>query len=161
MLTGMKLYAVGIAHLVVMTVDALSVGLEAAQHVVVDHTLVVVLQTALTDGQGFVAHERRGDETIAQVTVDAVGRHMDLERLVMRPLLAVAHKHIHVDVATLSCQRLPVGHRRLHLVLANHLDAITLIAGNHAVGLLVVKFEGQRSYVLGNGHIDDIRIDLW
>ena len=50
-LTRMELHPVGIIVLVMMTVDALSFHFLTAQHIVVDHALVVILQATLTDGQ--------------------------------------------------------------------------------------------------------------
>ena len=53
-LTGMKLHALRVILLVVMTVNALSSFFKTAEHIVIDDTLVIVLQTTLTDGQRLV-----------------------------------------------------------------------------------------------------------
>ena len=159
LLTGMELHALWVILLVVMTVDALSLDLEATEPVIVDDALVVVLETALADGEGLVADERRGDETIAQIGVDTIRRHMDGERLVVRPLVAVLHIHIDTDITSLCRQFLPLAQGGLHLILAHHLDTVSLIACYHAVGLSI-ELEGQRGDVLGDGHIDDVGIDL-
>ena len=52
----MELHALWIVLLVVMTVDALSLRAIAfrTEYVVEDDALVIVLQTALTDGQVFI-----------------------------------------------------------------------------------------------------------
>ena len=97
LLTGMKLHALRVSLLVMVAVDALSLLLEAAKHIVVDDTLVVVLQTTLADGQGLVADERGWNETIAEIRVNAVCRHIDIEGLIVRPLVVVAGIDIDVD----------------------------------------------------------------
>ena len=62
---------------------------------------------------------------------------MNGKGFVVGPLVAVPDKHIHVDIACLSRQLTPLVHRRLHLVLADHLHAVSLIAGYHTVSLSV------------------------
>ena len=159
LLTGVELHALRVPLLVVVAVDALAFPLETAEHVVVDDALVVVLQAALTDGKRLVADERRGNETVAKVGVDAVRRHIDTEGLVMRPLPIAAGIDIDADGTAASRQGTPFVHRRLHLALADHLLAAGRIAGNHLVGLFV-QLEGQRRYVHRDGHVHIVRVNL-
>ena len=56
-----------------VTIDALAIFLETAEHIIVDDTLVIVFQTALVDGQRLIADERREDKTVTQIAVDAIG----------------------------------------------------------------------------------------
>ena len=72
-LTGMKLHTRRIVLLVMVTIDALAVFLETAELIIVDNALVIVFQAALVDGQCLVADKRREDETVAQITIDAIG----------------------------------------------------------------------------------------
>ena len=99
----MELHASRIVLLVVVAVDALAVALETAEHVVVDDALVIVFQTTLTDGKRLVADERGRNKTETQVGVNAVRRHMDGERLIVRPLISVACKDVNADVTALGC----------------------------------------------------------
>ena len=50
-LTGMKLHALRVILLIVVTVDALTVFLESTEHIIIDDALIIVFQTALTNGQ--------------------------------------------------------------------------------------------------------------
>ena len=50
-LACVELHLLGIVHLIVVAVDALSVHLVATKHVVVDDALVVVLEATLVDGE--------------------------------------------------------------------------------------------------------------
>ena len=159
LLTGVELHALRVPLLVVVAVDALALALEAAEHIVVDDTLVVVLQATLADGECLVADERRGNETVTQVGVDAVRRHIDAEGLVVRPLPVAAGIDIDADSAASSRQRSPFVHRRLHLALADHLLVTCRIAGYHLVGLFV-QLEGQRRYVHRYGDVHIVRVNL-
>jgi hypothetical protein len=69
----MELHALRIVPLVVVAVDALSVFLETVQNVVVNHALVIVLQTSLIDSQSLVGYKRRGYQSVADIGVYGVG----------------------------------------------------------------------------------------
>ena len=119
-LTGMELHAIRIILLVVVAVDALSatLSLRAAKYVVINHALVVVLQTSLADSQFLVTHIRRIDKAVTDIWVDAVLRHIDVERLVFRPLTVVAGIYLHPDILTGSHKSLPVVPIGLYLTAA-------------------------------------------
>ena len=53
-LTGMELHTFRVILLIVVAVDTLSLSTLRAKDVVIDDALVVVLQTALADGQFFI-----------------------------------------------------------------------------------------------------------
>ena len=96
-LTGMKLHALRIVLLVAVTVDALSLRGCRAEHIVVDDALVVVLETALADGQFLVRYIRRRDETVADVGINRVVGDIDGEGLIAHPLAVVLREHLHAD----------------------------------------------------------------
>ena len=64
-LAGMKLHAFRVVLLVVMAVNALCFFLKTAEHIVINHTFVVILQTTLIDGQCLITNKRGVDKTIA------------------------------------------------------------------------------------------------
>ena len=68
----MKLYTFRVVLLIVVAVDALAILLITTEYIIINDTLVIVFQTTLTDGQGLVSDERGKDETITQITVNAV-----------------------------------------------------------------------------------------
>ncbi len=86
-LACVELHAPRVVVLVVMAVDALAVFLSGAEGVVVDDALVVVLQATLSDGEVLVGAERGGNDAVADIGVDGVGRDADGEGLVARPLV--------------------------------------------------------------------------
>ena len=116
-LAGMELQAPGVVLLVVVAVDALPGLLCRAEHIVIDDALVVVLQAALADGQFLIADEGGVDEAVAQIAVDAVGRHIDTEGPVVGPLSCLAGIDVHGDGIALGplCQLAPVAEARLRL----------------------------------------------
>ena len=59
-LTSVELHSLWVVILVVMAVDALSLFLKTAEHIVVDDAFVVVFQTALINGQFFIGDIRCG-----------------------------------------------------------------------------------------------------
>ena len=63
-LACVELHLLGVVHLVVVAVDALSVDLVAAEHVVVDDALIVVLEAALVDGELLVGDVGGRDESV-------------------------------------------------------------------------------------------------
>ena len=85
-----------------MTIDALSFHFLTAQHIVVDHALVVILQATLTDGQLLVRDERRVNTTIADIGIYGIRRYEDLERLEARPLIIFACIHLHLNGSALG-----------------------------------------------------------
>ena len=164
-LTCMELHACGVILLVVMTVDALSFALPflAAQDIVVDHTLIVGLQTALTDGQFLVADIRGVDETVAEVGIDAVLGHIDIEGFVFRPLSVVTREHLHPDllVGSLRHEALPIITVGLYLVTFE--QQLLTVGGepcHHAFSLLC-HLERQRRHIHRHRHALVIRVDVW
>ncbi len=157
----MELHTLGIILLVVMAVDALSVDLEAAEHIVVDNTFIVVFQTTLTDGECLVADVRRRYETEAEPRVDAVGRDGNGERTVVCPAVVAAGEHIDLNVLAFGSSRqlTPFVDVGLHLVGTDNLIVAELVACHHPVGLLV-KLEGQRCDVHRNGDVDIVGVDF-
>ena len=53
-MTGVELHTVRIILLVVVAVNTLPFATFSTKHIVIDHALVVVLQTALVDRQLFI-----------------------------------------------------------------------------------------------------------
>ena len=163
-LTGVELHARGVVLLVVVAVDALSFAgaLLAAEDVVVDDALVVVLQMALADGQFLVAHVGGRDESIAQVRVDAVVGDVDVEGLVLRPLASVAGIDLHADAlgSGLRHKALPVVVTGLNLVAP---EQQFLAAGreprHHLLGL-AGHLERQRRHVHRHRHLPVVGIDV-
>ena len=160
-LTGMELHATGVVLLIVVAVDALAFFLEATEHVVVDDALVVVFQTALVDGQCLVADERGEDETVAEIAVDSVGRHVDAEGLVVGPLVSLSCIDVDGDGTALGLlrERAPVVDIGLRLAFTYYFLIAHGIAGNHPVGFLV-ELEGERGHVDRDGHVGIVGIDL-
>ena len=105
-LTGMELHPLRTVVLIAVAVDALSLVLLGTQHIVVDDTFLIRLQTSLTDGQYLVADIGGGNQTVAQIGVDGIRRDMDIERLIAHPLSVVAGKDLHLEgfALCLVCQ---------------------------------------------------------
>ena len=161
-LAGMELHALRVAVLVVVAVDALAVLLRGAEHVVVDDALVVALQATLVDGQLLVCDVAGRDEAIGEPRVDAVGRHVDMERLIAQPLAVALGKHLHADSLVLCSlgQPAPVGRSGHHLAPFTHrLLAACSQARHHFVGL-VHELEVEGRHVDGNGHIGIVGVDI-
>ena len=156
-LTCVELHALRVVLLVVVAVDALSVTLEATQHIVVDDTLVVVFQTTLVDGQRLVRHKRRSNQTIADVRVDGVGRNMDVERLEVIPLRAVARVNIHRNVASFRFLRQSAPFVDVGLSVAHDGIVADSVACHHLVAS-AIELESQRSNVHGHRHVNIVRI---
>ena len=122
MLTGMELKAVGVVLLVVVAVDALPFCRLCTEHVIVDDTLVVVLNATLTDGQVFVDDIRRRNQAVANIGIDGVGRYVDIERLETRPLVVGLNINLHLNSLALGIlgQSLPVVCIGLYFRSATH-----------------------------------------
>ena len=103
MLTGVELHAVGVVLLIVVAVDALSLGAFRAEHIVIDDGFIVVFQTALVDGQFLIGDIRGGNEAVADVGIDAVGRHIDVEGLEARPRVVLLRVDLYLDGIALGC----------------------------------------------------------
>ena len=101
----MELHTTRIVLLIVVAVDTLSLTVLATKGVVVNDRLIVVLEAALVDGQHLVSHEGRRDETIADIRIDGIGRHMNGEGLVAGPLAPSLRKDLDQKVATLSSSK--------------------------------------------------------
>ena len=161
-LAGMELHPVGVVLLVVVAVDALARRTFGAEHIVVDHALIVVFQTALADGQVLVGDVRGGNQSVADVGVDGIGRHNDVERLIARPLSLVAGIDLHLDglpPCSLS-EFSPVAGIGLYLgSAANNLLTAEGEAGGHFLGRLF-HLERQRRHVHRDGHPGIVGIDL-
>ena len=156
-LASVELHPFGIVLLIVMTVDALSVCTFRAEHIVVNDTFVVVLQTTLVDSQLFVGDIRWRDESIADICVDAVGRDVDVEGLILCPLVIVLRVDFHLDGITLGtlCQPMPVVGIGLHLLAAtNQFFVAGSQSGHHLTGV-TVHLESQRCDVDRHG---DVRV---
>ena len=152
-LAGVELHTRRVVLLIVVAVDALSLAstLLAAQDVVVNDALIVVLQTALADGEFLVTHIRWRNEAIAQIGIYAVLRNEDFEWLILRPLSVVAGIYINFDA--LACglrnEPLPVVMTWLYLIAsAQQLFAIDSKPRHHFFGLLC-HFERERCHVHG------------
>ena len=161
-LTGVELHLLWVVHLVVVAVDALSVDLVAAEHVVVDDALVVVLEAALVDGELLVGHVGGRDESVADVGVDGVGRDEYLEGFVARPcpIVLCEHLHLHAFSFCLRGQRLPIVDVGLGLDAAQH-DFLVAerIAGDGCIGL-AAQLDGERCDVHGDGDANVVGIDV-
>ena len=157
----MKLHPLRVVGLVVVAVDALSVFLQCAQYVVVDHTLVIVLQAPLVDGQSLVGYKRGGYQSVADIGIDGVGRHIDTERLVACPLVIRLCEDIHLYLASLGffCQSFPFLCRGLHLVRIHHFLITRLVACDH-VGSGIVEHKRQRSDINRYGHVHIVGVYL-
>ena len=160
-LTGVELHALGIILLVVMAVDTLAVDLGAAEHVVDHHLLVVVLQTALVQRQFFVGDVAGRDETVADIGIDAVLRHADLERLVTAPLSVAAGKHLDVNIAIggLAEQLAPLVHVGLHLTAATDQFVPLGTEACHHLVAASVHLERQRRNVHRHRHVAVVGIN--
>ena len=141
-----------------VAVDALAVLLETAEYVVVDDTLVVVLQAALVDGQCLVGDIRRCYQAVADIGVDGVWRDKDAEGLEACPLVAVTCIDLYRDGITLGflCQFTPFvdgGPSVSH-------DAVIAygIARYHLVGLAII-FKTQWCHIHRYCHLRIVRID--
>ena len=155
-LTGVELHALRVKLLVVVAVDALTtlLALRATQDVVVDDALVVVLQTTLADGQFLIADVRRIDQAVAQVRVDAVLRHVDVERLVLRPLTVVAGVHLHSDALVQGFLHQPLPFVLAGFYLRALQQQLFVVHGeprHHVVGP-VVHLKRQRRHVHRHRH---------
>ena len=122
----MKLHTLRIVLLVVMTVDALAIGTLRAEHIVVDNAFVVVLKTTLADGQLFISDIRGRNESIADIAVDGIGRHIDMERLEACPMVVFVDKNLDLNGSGLLVkgrlnELFPLAHAGLYLVTINHL----------------------------------------
>ena len=158
---GMELHAPGVPLLEVMAVDALSASLRRAEHVVDDDLLVEAFQTALVDGQLLVGDVRGRNHAIAEVGVDAVGRHIYIIRCEAHPLAIFLCKDFHADAVATSRyrQRPPLVHVGAHLEsTADELTVASLEPGYCIVGS-DQEFEVQWSQIDGNGHADVVGID--
>ena len=102
-LTGVELHPLRVILLIVMAVDTLSLIVFRTEDIVVDHLLIIVLQTALVDRQFLIRHIRRVDQSVADVTVDGVWRHMDAERLEASPLIVLPRISLHLYGLALGC----------------------------------------------------------
>ena len=80
-----------------MAVDALSVSRLLTEHIAVDEAFVIRFQTALVDGQVFVGDIRGCYETIADIRVDGIGRYVDVEGFVLRPLVVLLNIDLNID----------------------------------------------------------------
>ena len=161
-LAGMELHPVGVVLLVVVAVDALTRRTIGAEHIVVDHALLVVFQTALADGQVLVGDVRGGNQSVADVGVDGIGRHNDVERLIARPLSLVAGIDLHLDgLPPCSLSELsPVAGIGLYLgPAANNLLTAEGETGGHFLGGFF-HLERQRRHVHRDGHPGIVGIDL-
>ena len=163
-LTGVELHALMVILLVVMTVDTLSalVAFRATQDIVVYHALVVVLQTTLADSQFLVADIRRIDQTVAQICVDAVFRHINIERLVFRPLTVIFGIHLHADALahSLLCQPLPVVLLRLYLITSQQQFFSVHCQTRYHVVSHFLHFKRQRCYIDGHRHVLIVGVDI-
>ena len=157
----MELHALGVVCLVMVAVDALTVFLETVQNVVVNHALVIVLQTSLIDGQSLVGYKRGGYQSVADIGVDGVGRHIDAERFVACPLAIRLCEDIHLNLASLGffCQLLPFLFRGLHFVRIDHFLITRLVACDH-VGSGIVEHKRQRSDIYRHGHVHIVGVYL-
>ena len=159
--TGVELHALRVVLLVVMAVHTLARHILAAEHVVDDDSLVVVLQAALVDGQFLETDVRRCDEAIANPGVYAVGRDGDGERLVARPLVGMARKDLHLDaLAARSGHQLAplVGIGLYRCASTDILLAVKAVACYHLVGV-TLHLEGQWSDVHRHCYVGIVRID--
>ena len=157
-LTGVELHALWIVVLIMVTIDALAILLETAEDIVVDNTLVVVLQTTLIDGQRLVGDERRSNQTIADIGIDGVWRHEYLEGFEAGPLVTVSCIDINGNRLALGflSQRVPFVNIRLSV--AHDIIVANSIAGHHLVSLSV-KFKTQRCHIYRYCHLCIVRID--
>jgi hypothetical protein len=157
----MELHALRVVLLIVVTVDALAFFLERTQHIVVDHTLVVVLKATLIDGKSLVTYKRWEYETIAKIAVDAIGRHVDAEWFVVSPLVGLLGIYIYCDGAILSLlgEYAPLVNIGLGLAFAYYLLIATAVSGYHIISLLI-ELECKRSDVDGDGNIGIVGINL-
>ena len=160
-LASMELHALWIVLLIMVTINTLSVFFKATKHIVIDNALVIVFQTTLINGQGFITNERRENETVTQVTVNAIRRHEDTERLVVRPLVCLTSVDINGNGTTLSllCKCTPFIGFRLSLSFTDNFFITNSITGNHPIGSLI-KLEGERCHVDGDGDIGIVGINL-
>ena len=104
MVSGMKLHTVGIVLLVAVAVDTLSLGTLGAEHIVVDDAFVIVLEAALADGEILVDDVGRRYETIADVGVDGIARHIDEEWLETCPVAVLVDIDLDLDGRRLSAE---------------------------------------------------------
>ena len=160
-LAGVELHAPGVILLEVVAVDALPLGLGAAEHVVDHYALGVVFQAALVERQFLVGDIRRRDEAVADVGVDAVVRHFDSKGLVAPPLVAAARKHLDAHLPALGsrCQLAPFVGGGLHgLAATNHLP---LADGEprHDFVAGAVPLKSQRCNIHWDGDIAVVGID--
>ena len=98
----MELHALRVILLVVMTVDTLSGSSIRTKHIIINNTLIKVFQTALIDGQLLIIGIRRRYESVAEIGIDRVGRHMDAEGLKACPLTILAGIGLYLNGLTLG-----------------------------------------------------------
>ena len=160
-LAGVELHALRVVLLVVVAVDALAVQLGAAEHVVDHHPLVVVLKAALVKRQLLVGDVAGRNQAVADVGVDAIVRHVDLERLVAAPLVAALGIDLDIDgsAGSLRRQLAPVVDVGLHLVAATYQLLVARLQARHNLVAATVPFESQRRNVHRHGDVAVVGID--
>ena len=163
-LTGVELHTLRIILLVVVTVDTLTArrAFRATQDIVVDDALIVILQTTLADGQFLIADVRRINQAVAQVGVDAVLRHINVERLILRPLSVVTGVNLHADVLVQGFlhQPLPLVLTGLYLRALQQQFLVAHGEPRHHVVGPVVHLKRQRRHIYRHRHSLIIRVNI-
>ena len=156
----MKLQTLRIILLIVVAVDALAVLLEAAKDVVVDDALIVILQATLVDGQRLIRDKRRGYQTITDIGVYGVRRHIDAKGFEACPLVVLACIDIYRDGLALRFLGQCVPLVDVGLSVAHDLVIFYSIAGYHLVCLTIV-FKTQRCNIHWHRDLLIVWIDGW
>ena len=163
-LTDMELHAVRVVLLEGVAVDALPILFGGVAHRAIDNLLVVILQTALVDGQLLVVHVAWGDQAVGDVRVDAVLGDVEMEGFHAKPLVVTLGVDGDLDILAGSCQFLPLLLAGAYI---RSRIAVFLIAApelRDEFFPLILDGEPQGSNVQGNRHVGVFRIDahgLW
>ena len=162
-LACVELHLLGIVHLIVVAVDALSVHLVATKHIVVDDALVVVLEATLVDGEFLVGDIRRRDESVADVRVDGVGRDKYLEWLVACPCSVRLCEHFDLQAFAFCFfgQGFPIVDVGLGFDATHHDFFIAKGITRDSVVGLAPQLDGEWRDVHGNGYARVVGIDVW
>jgi hypothetical protein len=96
MLTHMELNIVGTVIFVRMTVYTLSYGYRRNQAVAINQFLVIASKVPLGNAEVLICNIRGRNKAIGDIPVYGIGRHVEVERLIRRPLPVLTGKYLNL-----------------------------------------------------------------